>query len=48
MRLSLSLSSILPSFFRALSNHKRRRENDDDSLFSLSLSLSLEEEEEAF
>ena len=47
MRLSLSLSSLLPSFFRALSNHhKRRRENDDDSLSFLS--LSLEEEEEAF
>ena len=47
MRLSLSLSSLLPSFFRALSNHhhKRRRENDDDSLSFLSLSLSLEEEE---
>ena len=43
MRLSLSLSSLLPSFFRALSNHhhKRRRENDDDSLSFLSLSLSL-------
>ena len=42
MRLSLSLSSLLPSFFRALSNHhhKRRRENDDDSLSFLSLSLS--------
>ena len=46
--LSLSLSSLLPSFFRALSNHhKRRRENDDDSLSFLSLSLE-EEEEEAF
>ena len=51
MRLSLSLSSLLPSsFFRALSNHhhKRRRENDDDSLSFLSLSLEEEEEEEAF
>ena len=39
--LSLSLSSLLPSFFRALSNHhKRRRENDADSLSFLSLSLS--------